>query len=61
MPPKTAPFHWSGEFPAPGDFMDVDGAPAHGRSQVLDAEMAAKLAAFMDAIPAPDNPYQRAN
>jgi YVTN family beta-propeller protein len=55
---KTGPFHWSGEFPSLRDFLDVTVRQRMGGG-VVDAQMAGQLAAFMDAMPTPDNPYKR--
>ncbi|WP_224242038.1 c-type cytochrome [Hyalangium gracile] len=55
---KTAPFHWSGEFPSLRDFLDVTVRQRMGGG-VVDAQMATQLAAFMDVMPSPDNPYKR--
>src|SRR5262249_14600331 len=56
---KTAPFHWSGEFPTLRDFLDVTVRQRMGGG-VVDAQMATQLAAFIDVLPTPDNPYKRA-
>ncbi|MCE9669418.1 c-type cytochrome [Myxococcus stipitatus] len=55
---QTAPFHWSGEFDSLRDFMD---ATVRGRmgGTALDGVMVAQLAAFIDVLPTPDNPYRR--
>lgn len=55
---ETGPFHWSGEFSSLRDFLDVTVRQRMGGG-VVDAQMAAQLAAFIDVIPAPDNPYKR--
>jgi YVTN family beta-propeller protein len=55
---KTGPFHWSGEFPSLRDFLDVTVRQRMGGG-VVDAQMAGQLAAFIDAMPVPDNPYKR--
>ncbi|GMU04361.1 c-type cytochrome [Corallococcus caeni] len=55
MTTATAPFHWSGEFSALGDFMSATVKDRMG-GQELDADTVAKLGAFIDAIPATDNP-----
>jgi YVTN family beta-propeller protein len=55
---KTAPFHWSGEFPTLRDFLDVTVRQRMGGG-VVDAQMAGQLAAFIDVLPTPDNPYKR--
>ncbi len=55
---KTGPFHWSGEFASLRDFLDVTVRQRMGGG-VVDAQMATQLSAFMDVIPAPDNPYRR--
>ncbi|RKG66761.1 hypothetical protein D7W79_36120 [Corallococcus exercitus] len=54
MTTATAPFHWSGEFSALGDFMSATVKDRMG-GQELDADTVAKLGAFIDAIPATDN------
>ncbi|AGC42706.1 hypothetical protein MYSTI_01358 [Myxococcus stipitatus DSM 14675] len=53
---RTAPFHWSGEFPTLKDFLDATVTSRMGGG-VLDATLVTQLAAFIDVIPAPDNPY----
>ncbi|WP_225409924.1 c-type cytochrome [Stigmatella hybrida] len=58
MIPQTGPFHWSGEFSSLSDFLDTTVRHRMGGGMV-DAFMTAQLTAFMDAAPAPDNPYQR--
>ncbi|HZI12565.1 MAG TPA: c-type cytochrome [Myxococcus sp.] len=55
---KTGPFHWSGEFPSLRDFLDVTVRRRMGGS-ALDSVMVSQLSAFIDVIPAPDNPYKR--
>jgi YVTN family beta-propeller protein len=55
---RTGPFHWSGEFPSLRDFLDVTVRQRMGGG-VVDAQMTAQLAAFMDTVPAPDNPHRR--
>jgi YVTN family beta-propeller protein len=55
---QTAPFHWSGEFPTLRDFLDVTVRQRMGGG-VVDAQMATQLAAFIDVLPTPDNPYKR--
>lgn len=55
---KTGPFHWSGEFPSLRDFLDVTVRQRMGGG-VVDTQMAGQLAAFLDAMPTPDNPYKR--
>ncbi|KFE61044.1 c-type cytochrome [Hyalangium minutum] len=55
---KTGPFHWSGEFPSLRDFLDVTVRQRMGGG-VVDAQMASQLAAFLDVMPTPDNPYKR--
>ncbi|RKG94900.1 c-type cytochrome [Corallococcus carmarthensis] len=57
MTTATAPFHWSGEFSALGDFMSATVKDRMG-GQELDADTVAKLGAFIDAIPAPDNAFR---
>ncbi|MBN8228964.1 c-type cytochrome [Corallococcus macrosporus] len=57
MTTATAPFHWSGEFSALGDFMSATVKDRMG-GQDLDADTVAKLGAFIDAIPTPDNAFQ---
>jgi len=54
---RTGPFHWSGEFPSLRDFLDVTVRQRMGGG-VVDAQMAGQLAAFMDVMPSPDNPYK---
>lgn len=54
MTTSTAPFHWSGEFSELGAFMNATVKDRMG-GEALDADTVAKLAAFIDAIPAPDN------
>ncbi len=56
---KTAPFHWSGEFPTLRDFLDVTVRQRMGGG-LVDSQMAGQLAAFIDAMPTPDNPYKHA-
>jgi cytochrome c peroxidase len=55
---RTGPFHWSGEFPSLREFLDVTVRQRMGGG-VVDAQMAGQLAAFMDVMPSPDNPYKR--
>lgn len=55
---KTAPFHWSGEFPTLRDFLDTTVRSRMGGS-ALDGVMVSQLSAFIDVVPAPDNPYKR--
>jgi cytochrome c peroxidase len=55
---RTGPFHWSGEFPSLREFLDVTVRHRMGGG-VVDAQMAGQLAAFMDVMPSPDNPYKR--
>jgi len=55
---QTGPFHWTGEFPALRDFLDVTVRQRMGGG-VVDSQMAVQLAAFMDSLPTPDNPYKR--
>ncbi|WP_224370332.1 c-type cytochrome [Hyalangium versicolor] len=55
---QTAPFHWSGEFSTLRDFLDVTVRQRMGGG-VVDAQMATQLAAFIDVLPTPDNPYKR--
>ena len=55
MTTSTAPFHWSGEFSGLGDFMNATVRDRMG-GQALDTDTVAKLAAFIDTIPATDNP-----
>lgn len=55
---KTGPFHWSGEFPTLRDFMDATVRQRMGGS-ALDNIMVSQLAAFIDVLPTPDNPYKR--
>ncbi|WP_404365150.1 c-type cytochrome [Corallococcus coralloides] len=57
MTTATAPFHWSGEFSALGDFMSATVKDRMG-GQELDEDTVAKLGAFIDAIPAPDNAFR---
>ncbi|RKG57822.1 hypothetical protein D7V80_39190 [Corallococcus sp. CA054B] len=57
MTTATAPFHWSGEFSALGDFMNATVKDRMG-GQVLNEDTVAKLGAFIDAIPATDNPFR---
>ncbi|WP_223642674.1 c-type cytochrome [Corallococcus sp. EGB] len=57
MTTATAPFHWSGEFSALGDFMSATVKDRMG-GQELDTDTVAKLGAFIDAIPAPDNAFK---
>jgi cytochrome c peroxidase len=54
---QTGPFHWTGEFPALRDFLDVTVRQRMGGG-VVDSQMAVQLAAFMDSLPTPDNPYK---
>jgi YVTN family beta-propeller protein len=54
---QTGPFHWTGEFPVLRDFLDVTVRQRMGGG-VVDSQMAAQLASFMDVLPAPDNPYK---
>ncbi|HVG56988.1 MAG TPA: hypothetical protein VNA24_00430 [Hyalangium sp.] len=54
---QTGPFHWTGEFPALRDFLDVTVRQRMGGG-VVDSQMAVQLSAFMDVLPAPDNPYK---
>jgi YVTN family beta-propeller protein len=55
---KTGPFHWSGEFPTLRDFLDTTVRQRMGGS-ALDTIMVSQLSAFIDVIPAPDNPHKR--
>ncbi|MFL5344950.1 MAG: c-type cytochrome [Hyalangium sp.] len=55
---KTAPFHWSGEFPTLRDFLEVTVRQRMGGG-LVDTQMAGQLAAFIDVMPTPDNPYKR--
>lgn len=55
---ETGPFHWTGEFPSLRDFLDVTVRQRMGGG-LVDTQMAAQLSAFMDVLPAPDNPYKR--
>ncbi|RKH49096.1 hypothetical protein D7X96_11340 [Corallococcus interemptor] len=57
MTTATAPFHWSGEFSALGDFMSATVKDRMG-GQELNEDTVAKLGAFIDAIPAPDNAFR---
>ncbi|RKG91709.1 hypothetical protein D7V97_41660, partial [Corallococcus sp. CA053C] len=57
MTTSTAPFHWSGEFSGLADFMNATVRDRMG-GQELDTDTVAKLAAFIDTIPATDNPFQ---
>ncbi|RKG73737.1 c-type cytochrome [Corallococcus terminator] len=59
MTTSTAPFHWSGEFSGLGEFMNATVIDRMGGTQ-LDTDTVAKLAAFIDTIPATDNPHQGA-
>ena len=56
---QTAPFHWSGEFPTLRDFLEVTVRQRMGGG-VVDSQMAGQLAAFIDVLPTPDNPYRHA-
>ncbi|MCP3138973.1 c-type cytochrome [Pyxidicoccus xibeiensis] len=58
MVTKTGPFHWSGEFPTLRDFLDTTVRKRMGGS-ALDSVMVSQLSAFVDVIPAPDNPHKR--
>jgi len=55
---QTGPFHWSGEFPTLRDFLDTTVRSRMG-GLALDGVMVSQLSAFIDVIPAPDNPYRR--
>lgn len=55
---RTAPFHWSGEFPTMKDFLDATVTSRMGGG-ALDVILVSQLSAFIDVIPAPDNPYLR--
>jgi cytochrome c peroxidase len=55
---QTGPFHWSGEFPTLRDFLDTTVRDRMG-GLALDGVMVSQLSAFIDVIPAPDNPYRR--
>jgi YVTN family beta-propeller protein len=55
---ETGPFHWTGEFPSLRDFLDVTVRQRMGGG-VVDSQMSVQLSAFMDTLPAPDNPYKR--
>ncbi|RKH54342.1 c-type cytochrome [Corallococcus llansteffanensis] len=57
MTTSTAPFHWSGEFSGLGDFMNATVKDRMG-GKALDSDTVAKLAAFIDTIPATDNPFR---
>src|SRR5262249_9666929 len=57
--PDTAPFHWSGEFADMQAFMTNVVTERMG-GKGLNASEAAGVAAFMGALPAPENPYLRA-
>jgi YVTN family beta-propeller protein len=54
---ETGPFHWAGEFPSLRDFLDVTVRQRMGGG-VVDSQMSVQLSAFMDSLPAPDNPYK---
>jgi YVTN family beta-propeller protein len=53
---KTAPFHWNGEFPDLMDFMSHTVTKRMGGDGVS-AAMERQVAAFIDAMPAADNPH----
>jgi YVTN family beta-propeller protein len=55
MTGQTAPYHWSGVFPTLGDFMSHTVAQRMGGSGFT-STMADQIAAYIDVIPAPDNP-----
>ncbi len=53
---ETAPFHWSGEFPAMSDFMSHTITARMGGTG-LDAPAAAAINAFLSTLAPPENPY----
>jgi cytochrome c peroxidase len=55
---ETGPFHWTGEFPSLRDFLDVTVRQRMGGG-VVDSQMSVQLSAFMDSLPAADNPHKR--
>jgi YVTN family beta-propeller protein len=55
---QTAPFHWNGEFRTFSDFLQHTVSLRMGGSGVT-GTMAAQLAAFVESLPAPDNPHRR--
>lgn len=60
MVPQTAPFHWGGEHADFGAFVDVTvGERMGGRG--LTGDQQRKLLAFIDTLPAPDNPHKYAS
>jgi YVTN family beta-propeller protein len=54
---RTAPYHWDGAFDDLPSFMRMTVETRMGGTGVT-PEMAAQLAAFLDAQPAPDNPHR---
>lgn len=55
---KTAPYHWSGEFATLNDFLDHTVKARMGGSGLSQTD-SAQLAAYIEALPAPENPNKR--
>ncbi len=55
----TAPFHWSGEFPQMAAFLNHTVVSRMG-GRGLDTVSATALTHYMEALPAPENPYLKA-
>lgn len=55
---KTEPYHWSGEFATLDDFMLHTIRERMG-GQGLSKDVAAKVAMYIDSVPAPENPYRK--
>ncbi len=55
----TAPYHWSGEFPEFATFMKHTITERMGGAG-LDANQTAQLVAYLDTVPAPENPHKLA-
>lgn len=54
----TAPYHWSGEFPSLGAFMDHTVRERMGGRGVGD-KIAGQIASYIDSLPTPANPYRK--
>lgn len=57
---ETAPYHWSGEFPGLKQFLEHTITARMGGTGIDDTQQI-KMNAFVDAIPAPENPYKLAD
>ena len=54
---ETAPYHWSGEFPGLKEFLEHTITSRMGGTGINDTQQA-KMNAYVDALPAPENPYK---